>query len=71
MDRPLRPLITRNYAIFLVSVAALVLAAPFMDQKGWPGWVGTIVGFAAMGTMLALWLSRAVEQLLDWWRDDM
>jgi hypothetical protein len=71
MTRPSEPLISRNYATFLVSVAALVFAVPFMARKDWQGWAASAVGIAAMGTMLAMWLYRTAQNALDWWRDDI
>lgn len=61
---------TRNFAVFLASLACLVLAAPFADRKDWQGWGASIVVFGALGTMLVLWLRRFIENVVDWWRDD-
>jgi hypothetical protein len=71
MTQPSEPLISRNYAIFLVSVAALVVAVPFIDRKNWQGWAASVVGIAAIGTMSAMWLYRTSQNVLDWWRDDL
>lgn len=61
---------SRNFGIFLVSLACLVLASPFADRKDWIGRGASIVVFGALGTMLVLWLRRFVENVVDWWRDD-
>ena len=70
MTRPSEPLMTRNYAIFLLSVTAVVLTAPFLERNDWQGWVALIVLIAATGTMAGMWLYRAAQNVLDWWRDD-
>ena len=61
---------TRNYAIFIASLACLVMATPFADRKDWPGWVASGVICGALGTMLVLWSRRFVENVLNWWHDD-
>ena len=33
MVRPSEPLVSRNFAIFLIAIAALILAVPFADRK--------------------------------------
>ena len=70
MVRPSEPLVSRNFAIFLIAVAALVLAVPFADRKDWQGWVASFVTVAALVTMLAMWLRRTWENISDWWHDD-
>lgn len=62
---------TRNFAIFLALLAALIVAAPFMERKDGLGWLATIVGILAMLLMLAMWLRRTAENLRDWWHDDL
>ena len=61
---------TRSFAIFVASLACLVLAAPFADRKDWQGWGASIVVFGALGTMLVLWLRRFLDNVADWWRGD-
>jgi hypothetical protein len=70
MSRPSEPLVSRNFAIFLIALASLVMATPFADRKDWQGWVASFVLIAALVTMLAMWLRRTVQNVLDWWHDD-
>ncbi len=65
------PLMTRNYAIFLIAIASLVLAVPFLDRNDWQGWVACFVVFAAITWMAGMWLYRTAERVLEWWRDEL
>lgn len=61
---------TRNYAIFLVCVAALVLSAPFLQRADWQGRVAGFVMLAALAWMGGMWLYRTVENVREWWHDN-
>lgn len=60
---------TRNYALFVVCVAALVLSAPFLQRNDWQGWVAFCVMLASLAWMGGMWLVRTVENVREWWHD--
>jgi hypothetical protein len=60
---------TRNYALFVGCIAALVLAVPFVDRNDWQGWVSLFVMLAAMTGMAGMWLYRTADTVLEWWHD--
>ncbi len=70
MARQSEPPVSRNFAIFLIALASLVMATPLADRKDWQGWVASFVVIAALVTMLVLWLRQAVENVCDWWGGD-
>ena len=65
------PLVSRNFAIFLIAVASLVMAMPFAGRNDCQGWVAFFVIVAALMTMLAMWLRRTMQNVLDWWHVDL
>ena len=54
------PVISRNFAIFLISIVSLVLAAPFVNRDDWLGWAAGFVGTVAVVAILGLLLSAIV-----------
>jgi uncharacterized BrkB/YihY/UPF0761 family membrane protein len=70
MSRPSEPLVSRSFVVFLTALASLVMAMPFADRNDWQGWVASCAIIAALGTMLAMWLYRTIQNVSDWWHDD-
>lgn len=71
MTRSPEPLASRNFAVFLIALASLVIATPFADRNDSQGWVAFIVMIAAIVTLLTMWFCRTAQNVLDWWRDDL
>lgn len=61
------PLITRNFAVFLVALTVLVLAVPFVDRNDWQGWVASFVAMAAVGWIVGIRLLFLARTLREWW----
>ena len=61
------PLITRNFALLLVSLTCIVVLAPFMDRNDWMGWVAFFVVMAAVGWIVGSQLFYLAYVLREWW----
>ena len=62
------PPITRNFALFLASLAAILLALPFADRNDWQGWAATLTMIAAATWIVGVHLWFLARMLRDWWR---
>ena len=62
-----QPPMTRNSVIFPVSLAALVLAVPFVDRNDWQRWFAFFVIIAAVGWIVGIRLLFVIWAVREWW----
>lgn len=60
------PPISRNFAMLLISLAAIVLAIPFVDRNDWQGWVAFFVSVSAATWIVGTQLLFAARTVREW-----